>query len=72
MFKDIPMHDGSPLAVKATLRHVLPGRFTKISPAAVELHVTMSGMENTPHSIELAPGKEAERHLLPEAKTLSG
>ena len=72
MFKDILIHDGSSFAVKATLKDVLPGRFKKNSPAAVELHVTMSGMENAPHRIELAPDKEAERHFLPEAKTLEG
>jgi hypothetical protein len=72
MFKDIHIHDGSSFAVKATLKKSFPGRFKKVSPAAVELHVTMSGWENTPHSIELAPDKEAEKHFLPDAETLEG
>jgi hypothetical protein len=69
-FKDLLIHDGSSFAVKATLKKSFPGRFKKVSPAAVELHVTMSGWENTPHSIELAPDKEAERHFLPDPKSL--
>lgn len=72
VFKDIRIHDGSSFAVKATLKKSFPGRFRKVSPAAVELHVTMSGLENTPHSIELAPDKEAERHFLPDPETLEG
>jgi hypothetical protein len=43
MFEDIVMHDGTSFAVKTSLRRVFPGRFKKVSPAAVELHVTMSG-----------------------------
>ena len=41
-FDDIVIQDGSSLALKDTLADVWPGRFNKISPAAIELHVTMS------------------------------
>jgi len=41
-FRDIILHDGSSFALKDDLKATWPGRFTKISPAAVELHVTMS------------------------------
>lgn len=37
-FSDIFIDDGSSFAVADGLRKVFPGRFTKIKPAAVELH----------------------------------
>jgi hypothetical protein len=70
MFDDIVMHDGTSFAVKASLKKSFPGRFKKVSPAAVELHVTMSGFSGSPESITLAPDKESERHFRPEAETL--
>lgn len=39
-FERILLQDGSSFAVKDELASVYPGRFHKISPAAVELHVT--------------------------------
>jgi hypothetical protein len=72
MFEDIVMHDGTSFAVKTRLRGVFPGRFKKNSPAAVELHVTMSGFCNSPESITLAPDKEAERHFRPDPASLKG
>lgn len=70
MFDDIVMHDGTSFAVKASLKRSFPGRFKKVSPAAVELHVTMSGFSGSPESITLVPDKESERHFRPEAETL--
>jgi len=70
MFDDILMHDGSSFAVKASLKKSFPGRFKKNSPAAVELHVTMSGLNGAPESITLAPDKESERHFRPDPQTL--
>lgn len=72
MFDDIVMHDGTSFAVKASLKKSFPGRFKKSSPAAVELHVTMSGFSGAPESITLAPDKESEKHFRPEAETLKG
>ena len=72
MFEDIVMHDGTSFAVKTSLRGVFPGRFRKVSPAAVELHVTMSGFCNSPESITLAPDREAERHFRPDPASLKG
>ena len=52
LFKDIIIHDGSSLAIKASLKKEFPGRFTKTSPAAVELHVSVSGFgEHPPRSL---------------------
>jgi len=69
-FRDILLHDGSSFALKSGLRREWPGRFTKVSPAAVELHVTMSAFDDNPISITLAPDKEAERALGPKAEDL--
>lgn len=69
-FRDIQAHDGCSFALKDGLKDPWPGRFTKISPAAVELHVTMSVFEDNPISITLAPDKEAERAFGPNAEDL--
>jgi hypothetical protein len=69
-FRDILLHDGSSFALKDGLKKQWPGRFTKISPAAVELHVTMSAFDDNPIHITLAPDKEAERALGPMAEDL--
>lgn len=69
-FRDILLHDGSSFALKDGLKKEWPGRFTKVSPAAVELHVTMSAFEDNPIQITLAPDKEAERALGPKAEEL--
>lgn len=69
-FKDIVIQDGSSFAVKDKLQKVFPGRFTKISPAAVELHATMSLFSDNVTDITLSADKEGERHFLPEPITL--
>lgn len=71
-FRDILLHDGTSFAVKTTLARDLPGRFTKISPAAVELHVTMSLLENNANVITLAPDKESERQFAPMPADVAG
>jgi len=72
MFKDILMHDGSSMAVKDSLAGHWPGRFKKISPAAVELHVTMSGLKDNPVSITLTADKDSERAEAPSPEELEG
>jgi hypothetical protein len=69
-FRDILLHDGSSFALKDGLKKQWPGRFTKISPAAVEVHLTMSALDDNPIQITLAPDKEAERALGPKAEDL--
>jgi hypothetical protein len=71
-FRDIFLHDGTSFAVKNALSGDLPGRFTKISPAAVELHVTMSLLENCAISVTMAPDKESERQYAPSPMDVSG
>jgi hypothetical protein len=70
-FDDILIHDGTSFAIKASLKKVFPGRFKKNAPAAVELHVTMSGLKNGPKAIRLAPDKEAETHFRPDPATVT-
>lgn len=70
LFGDIIVHDGSSFALKDALSRHWPGRFTTVSPAAVELHVTMSVLNDTPIGIMLAPDKDSERLYLPEADEL--
>ena len=65
MFRDIIMHDGCSMAVKDCLKDRWPGRFTKVSPAAVELHVTMSALLDQPVRITLAPDCESEHGHAP-------
>jgi hypothetical protein len=69
-FSDILMDDGSSFAVADGLRTVFPGRFTKITPAAVELHAHMSLKSDQIVSVALAADKEAERQFLPAAAAL--
>lgn len=69
-FREIVIHDGTSFALKDDLRSTFPGRFTKVSPAAVELHVTMSLLEDNPHIVTLAPDKETERAYRPDAASL--
>jgi hypothetical protein len=69
-FSAILIDDGSSFAVADALRTVFPGRFTKIKPAAVELHAHMDLLSGSPLRVTLAPDKEAERQFLPPAKSL--
>ena len=47
-FKQILIQDGSSFAVKDSLKKSFPGRFKTISPAAVELQVTMDLLADQP------------------------
>jgi len=69
-FSDILMDDGSSFAVADGLRKAFPGRFTKVTPAAVELHAHMSLLSGNVRRVTLAPDKEAERQFLPSASSL--
>jgi hypothetical protein len=69
-FSAIFADDGSSFAVADGLRRVFPGRFTKIKPAAVELHAHMDLLSDSLVSVTLAPDKEAERQFLPPARSL--
>jgi hypothetical protein len=40
--RDIVIHDGSSCALKAALRTTFPGRFTAMTPAAVDVQATLT------------------------------
>ena len=47
------------------LQDTFPGRFTTVSPAAVELHATMSLFHDQAIHVHLAPDADGERQFLP-------
>lgn len=69
-FDDIILQDGSSMALKDSLADVWPGRFNKVSPAAVELHVSMSLKCDNALCVTLAADKEAEGQFAPTAEEL--
>ena len=69
-FDDIWLQDGSSFALVDQLQEVYPGRFTKVSPAAVELHATMSVLQDQAITVSLAPDSVGEREFLPEPREL--
>lgn len=71
-FTDIVVQDGSSFAVHDALAETFGGRFTKVSPAAVELHACVSVFQDQVLNAQLAPDKDAERDFLPEPKDLAG
>lgn len=72
LFDDILLQDGSSFAIHDALASVFPGRRTTISPAAVELHATMSLWSDQPVVLSIAADTEGERHYLPEPAALKG
>lgn len=71
-FRHIRLQDGTSFALKDALADTFPGRFTTVSPAAVELHVNLDLLTETPHTIMLTPDCDAERQYLPEPAELAG
>jgi hypothetical protein len=65
LFSQILIDDGSSFAVADGLRDVFPGRFTKVTRAAVELHAHMSLNNDQVLSVALAPDSKGERQFLP-------
>jgi hypothetical protein len=71
-FDHIRIQDGTSFAVKRTLAETFPGRFTTISPAAVELHVDLDLMSEMMNRVVLSPDSSAERHFLPAVEEVTG
>ena len=71
-FGRVLTQDGSSFAVKDTLRRDYPGRFTTVSPAAVELHVTWNLCRESIEQVVLTPDTFTERAELPPAESLRG
>lgn len=71
-FHAIRIQDGTSYALKPTLAETFPGRFTTVSPAAVELHVDLDLLSETMNRVVLSADSEAERQFLPEPEELVG
>ena len=69
-YEDVIIHDGTSFALRDGLSQVFPGRFTQVSPAAIELHVTMSLFSDNFTKVSVSPDKECERHYAPPPETL--
>ena len=64
-FSDIIVHDGTSFAINHALKDVYPGRYSKISPAAVEVHCTYSLYKGQAIDFDVAPDAVQERAYLP-------
>ena len=64
-FKDIVVHDGTSFALRDSLVESFPGRFTKVSPAAVELHTTLSLFHDNFTCVTAAADSRSERDFQP-------
>jgi hypothetical protein len=71
-FRDVILHDGTSFGLHDDLADSFPGRFTKVRPAAVELHTTMSLFYDTFSCVTVAPDSESERHFTPDPAELRG
>ena len=71
-FEQIRIQDGTSFALKPTLAAIFPGRFTTISPAAVELHVDLDLLSEGLNAVTLSADSEGERQFLPEPEELAG
>lgn len=71
-FADILLHDGSSFAVHDALAEAFAGRFVTVSPAAVEVHCTMSLFSDNLEAVTLTGDAECERHHLPDPRELQG
>jgi hypothetical protein len=71
-FEHIRIQDGTSFAVKPGLANTFSGRFTTISPAAVELHADLDLMSEMLNTVTLSADSEGERQFLPEPSQVSG
>jgi hypothetical protein len=71
-FEDIIIQDGTSFALPNGLAEAFKGRFTTISPAAVELHCTMSVFSDNLEAVAITADAECERHHLPAPHELAG
>ena len=71
-FDDIILQDGTSHAIHPGLADLFPGRFKKNSPAAIELHATMSLMDDQVLTVGFAPDVQGERDFLPNPAELVG
>jgi hypothetical protein len=71
-FEHIRVQDGTSFAVKPALAQTFSGRFTTVSPAAVELHADLDLMSEMLNAVTLSADSEGERQFLPEPEQVTG
>src|SRR2546428_4400457 len=71
-FPRLIVKDGSSFALHEALAEVFPGRFTAVSPAAVELHCTLDLLQDAPVTIALSPDTDSEHDYRPAPESLRG
>lgn len=71
-FEDIIIQDGSSFAIHDALQSEFPGRFTTVSPAAVEIHATLSLLQGQAVRVSIAPDAQGERQFRPDPEHLRG
>ena len=71
-FTDLILQDGSSFAVHDALQEIFGGRFTKVRPAAVELHTCMSVFQDQEIRTAVAADRKGERIFLPAPEELRG
>ena len=64
-FQHIWLHDGSSQAIYDELKDVLPERFNKVSPAAIEMHATVDLLEDSFVRVQMTEDTRSERACLP-------
>ena len=69
-FRDIRLQDGTSFALHDGLASAFRGRFTTVSPAAVELHCTMSLFDDNLCKVTITGDAQCERHHLPDPEEL--
>ena len=71
-FAHVLIQDGTSFALRDGLAETYPGRFNKVSPAAVEIHATVDLCTGTLTEIALTPDTTSERDALPIPASLAG
>ncbi len=69
-FKKIVIQDGSSFAINHHLCNVWPGRFTTISPAAIELHAVINLKNGSFEQATITPDSYSERGEMPAVEEL--
>ena len=69
-FKQVLLQDGTSFAVHKSLAEVF-GKVQTISPAAIECHMLMSLLEQSPVCMQVSADTASERQFLPEPERLN-
>lgn len=71
-FEHLRIQDSKSFALKTALAKTFPGRFTTISPAAVELHADLDLLREELNRVTLSVDSEAARQFVREFEEVAG